>query len=457
MNPRALSLLLAVLATGGGLAYFLTQEAPRPTAGDGPLVSGLGQTQRPSAPPDEPTQRNLGRAQLVGLSAAWTIHVRGPRGEPFSDASITARLGNTTETAKSVKGRATFTGLEPGTWQLTVVGEGFPTWDASYEVKGGGEETSTIVKLTNEIRVAGNVVDQRGEPVGGVNLWLVPENGSHPIEAGLSKALIQYTSTSDGRFQLDTEEPGRWKVTVGRAGQQPRFESHVFELERGRERRVNVVVPARARLSIEMAPDDYMGPNVLSILAQREGPPAPPVPTTKSPDGDTTETDDGGGRSAAEMDAVRRKRETLAESGVEGTDEAFAKDKSLEQLTVEQQQRMQEAEERLQRERLRRARLIEEDWMNVRSARFDRGAVGEIEDLPEGKPLKFVLYRGTEGFLISESLVAVQGVSVRLSLSPPPAFPPGVELPEHPRIAPSRMEITPLGPNALPIGLTFVD
>ena len=458
MNLRALLLLLAVLATGGGLAYFLTREGPPPTAGDGPLVSALGSTRRPTGPVDEPAARPLERAQLVGLSAAWTIYVTGPKGEPFSDATVTARLGGSTESAKSdARGRTTLTGLEPGNWQLTVAAEGFPTWDGPVPVEGGGKETRTIVKLTNEIRVAGNVVDQRGEPVGGVTLWLVPENAGHPNDPGLSKGMIHYTSTSDGRFQLDTDEPGRWKVTVGRAGQPSRFESHAFELERGRERRVNVVVPAQVRLTVEMASDDYKGPNVLAILAQREGPPPPTVETTKSLDGDTTTTEDGGGRAAAEAEAVRRKREALGESGVEGSDEAFAKEKSLEQLTGEQRQRMQEAEERLQRERLRRARLIEEGWVNLRSARFDRGAVGQVDDLPAAKPLRFVLYRGTEGFQISETLIAPQGASVRLALSPPAPFPPGAELPDYPRIASSRMEVTPLGPDALPVGLSFAD
>jgi len=457
MNARSLLLLIAVLAMGGGLAYFLTREAPRPTANDGPLVSGLGQATRPTAPVDEPSQRTPGRATLVGLSAAWTIIVTGPLGEPLSDASITARFGGSAETVKSTKGRATFIGLEPGTWQLTVAAEGFPTWDRQVPVEGGGKETRTIVKLTNQIRVSGNVMDERGQPVGGVTLWLLAENSSHPTDASLSKGLIQYTSTTDGRFQLDTEEPGRWKVTVGRAGQKPRFESHAFELERGRERRATVVVPARARLTIEVSPDDYMGPNVLAVLAQREGPPSPPVVNTKSLDGDTTESDDRGAVSPSEAEAIRRKRQPLGDSGAEGGDEALAKAQSLEQLTGEQRQRMQEAEERMQRDRQRIARLIEEGWMNVRSARFDRGALGEVEELPEDKPLRFVLYRGVEGFQITETLLAPRGASVRLSLSPPAPFLPGVELPEYPRIAPSRMEITRLGSDALPLGLTFED
>lgn len=456
MNARALLLLFAVLALGGGLAYFLTREAPRPTAGDGPLVSDLGDAPRPTGPAEQPAQRPLERAQLLGLSGVWTIVVVGPRGEPLSEASITARSGNTTETAKSSKGRATFTGLEPGTWQLSVTAEGLPTWDAAVPVEGGGKETRTVVKLTNQIRVAGNVLDERGEPVGGINLWLLRENESHPTDPASSKALIQFTSTSDGRFQLDTEEPGRWKVSVGRAGQKPRFESAVFELARGRERRATVVVPARARLTIVVPPDSYSGPNVLTVLAQREGP-SPPVETTKSEDGETTQTDIDRAVSPADAEAIRRKREALGQAGAEGTDEAFAKEKSVQELTGEQRQRIQEAEERMERERQRRGRLVEEGWANVRSARFDQGAQGEVAELPEEKPLRFVLYRGAEGFLITETLVAPKGASVRLTLTPPAPFPPSAELPEFPRIAPSRMEITPVGPNALPLGLTFLD
>jgi hypothetical protein len=44
-----------------------------------------------------------------------------------------------------------------------------------------------------------------------------------------------------------------------------------------------------------------------------------------------------------------------------------------------------------------------------------------------------------------------------LTLTPPTPFAPGAELPEFPRIAPSRMVVTPLGPNAVPLGLTFED
>jgi hypothetical protein len=457
MNARALLLILAVLALGGGLAYFLTSEAPRPSSDDGPLVSGLGQAPRATAPEDVPSQRGtLERAQLVGLSGAWTIIVVGPRGESLNDARITARLGDTTETAKTAKGRATLTGLEPGTWQLTVSHEGLPTWDAAVAVEGGGKETRTPVKLTNQIRVAGNVLDERGEPVGGVTLWLLRENESHPTDAQLAKGLIQHTSTTDGRFQLDTEEPGRWKLSVGRAGQKPRFESAVFELEHGPERRAKVVVPARARLVVDVPSDDYKGPNILTVLAQREGPP-PNVETTKSSDGDTTHTEDGSQTSPSELEAVRRKRAALGDAGAEGGDgdEAFAKAQSLEQLSGEQRQRMQEAEQRMERERQRRARLIEEGWTNVRSVRFERGMPGEIAELPEEKSLRFVLYRGSEGFQVAETLVAPRGASVRLTLTPPPPFAPGAELPDFPRLAPSRMEVTLIGPKSLPLGLTF--
>lgn len=458
MNARALTFLLAVVALGGGLAYFMTRGTPSAPAGDGALVSTLDSRPRP-APVNEPRATpGLERAQLAGLSGVWTILVVGQKGEPLSAARITARKGSASQAAESIKGRATFSGLEPGSWDLTVAAEGLPTWEDSVVVEGGGKETRTVVKLTNEIRVSGTVLDERGDPVGGIALWLLPEHGSHPTDAATAKGVTQFTSTTDGRFQLTTDQPGRYRVTVGRAGQKPRFESDAFELAHGRERRAKVVVPARARLVVDIPLDDHKGPNVLAVLGQREGPPPPQVETTKDLDGDTTTT--GEGRrllSAAESDAIRRKREAVGEEGLEPSDDEIAKAKSLEQATGEQRQRMLEAEQRMERERLRRSRLIEEGWANVRSARFDPGSLGQIPDLPEGRPLRFVLYRGIEGFQVTETLVAPPGASVRLTLTPPAPFPPSVELPEFPRVTPSRMEVTPIGSEALPLGLTFLD
>ncbi len=457
MNPRALALLLVAVALAGGLAFVFFGSGAPPTAGPAALTDAPDLAPRTTRPADGPAERAApARVELEGVSGSWTVFVGGPKGEPLPAARIRAQRG---DDQRSASGRATWVGLQPGTWLLEVEAADLPTYREEVLVAGGGQPTRTVVKLTNDTRVVGVVLDQRGDPAGGVQVWLLGAGAQHPADAVRSKGLANATSTSDGRFQILATEPGTYRLSVGRAGQPARFESGPVELIRGRDVRVRVVVPARARLTVEAALDDYKGPNVLALIAEREGPP-PGAAETKFEEADGVAETDGRGRrlSPGEAEAIRRKREELGGSeGAEGDDIAEAKAASLEALTAEQEARMREAEARMERERQRRARLVPEGWANVRSVRFDAGTLGTVQELPEGRLVRFVLYRGVEGFQINENLMAPEGADVHLTLTPPPPFPPGVELPEFPRTASSSMRVTPIGQGALPLGLTVED
>lgn len=467
MNARTLLLLVAALVLGGGLAYlFLGGDAPQRST-EGPLVSDVDRGPKRVVKDTEPTERTLpsARAELTGLSGNWLILPGGPKGEKLPQCRITTKRGNDTRTAK---GQASFSGLDPGDWDLTIEADGLPTWRGTVAVAGGGKPTTTTPRLSNDIRVSGTLVDQRGEPVGGASVWLLPEGAEHPTDGNTAKelSLTPVTSTADGRFRIEAKSAGTWRLSVGKIGTEPRFVSDRFELELGRERLVRVTVPAHARLTVTCPPDEFTGANVLAVLGQRE-PSVGPDPNTSASDGDTVTDLTGGDRrlSPGELEAVRKKRELVENfgkgdvpAGAEGAsleDQALSAQKALEQMSEENQARMREAEERATRERNRRARLIEEGWATIRSVRFEPGAIGEVTDLPEGKNLRFVLYRGSEGFTISESLMAPVGASVELTVMPPPPFPPNVELPEVPRTAGSRMVVTPIGRDALPVGLVF--
>ncbi|MEZ6014323.1 MAG: carboxypeptidase-like regulatory domain-containing protein [Planctomycetota bacterium] len=449
MNSRTLSLLLVVVALCGGLAFVVLSGPQTPARSGGPLVSDLNTTGPGPARDDQGASRSApaARAQLVSPADTWTVIVVGPKGEPLPDAKIVARCDGTTETSR---GRALFTGLESGTWTLTVESEGLPTYHEDV-VLIPGKPTRTFAQLTNKIRVSGFVVDERGEPVGGVNLWLLAEGTEHPKDGKVAADLEHSIATNDGRFKLTADEPGRWRLTAGRPGNRPRFESEPFDLDFGRERSVRVVVPARARLRVEVAADDFKGKNVISVLGQREQ--APPAETTVS-DGGETKTRDGQKRGMTDEEILRRKKEALGDSGSDDGSDA-GKPLNLAELSAQQQARMREAEERAERERQRRARLIEEGWTNLRSARVDSGGFDVIDELPEEKPLRFVLYRGAEGLLINESVVAPKGCTLTLTLTPPPPLPPGTDLPDYPRTTGSRLDIGRLGKEALPVGLTF--
>lgn len=475
MNARALILILLVLAGVGGLGYFAFVDAPGPRRAEGPAAPGPARTTpRPTADSGATARTTPGaRTELVGLSGVWSIFVVGPKGEPLPEAEIVARPvdDRTGKLAQSARGRATFTGLDPGQWELTVTHPAYPRRVDVYEIAGQGQQTRTTVQLTHEIRLTGVVVDQRGGIVRGVPVGLLPEFDSPPTEGvaanGLDKgdegpakeqskrAQQNATTTTDGRFKLGAPAPGRYRLSVGRQGAEPRFESEAFDLDYGRERLVRLVIPAHAHLTIEVPRDDYKGPNVLAVLGQRDI----PLSTSSDYNGAGTSTDvDGAARKVSPdevEDTLRTKRKQLGEDlgkseGSEGLDPA-----KLAQLTAEQAARVREAEERSEADRARRARLIEEGWATLRSARFDSGAIGEVPELPENKPLRFVLYRGVEGFTIMENLIAPRGASVTLRLTPPAPLQPGVPLSEFPRTAGSRLEITPIGPDALPLGLTF--
>jgi len=455
MNPRALALFFVAVALAGGLAFLFLGPGAGPAQGPEALNAGPEVSLRPTRPADGPAERAApARVELEGVSGSWTVFVGGPKGEPLPEARVRAQRG---DDVRSATGRATWVGLQPGTWTLTVEAADLPTWRQDVVVAGGGQPTRTVVKLTNETRVVGVVLDQRGDPAGGVQVWLLGPGASHPTEAARSKGLANATSSADGRFQIQAADAGTYRLSVGRAGQPARYEGGPIDLQRGRDVRVRVVVPARARLTVEAALDDYKGPNVLALIAEREAP-AADAAETKFDEADGVAETDGRGRrlSPGEAEALRRKREELGGSeGAEGDELAEAKAASLEALTAEQEARIREAEARMERERQRRARLVPEGWANVRSVRFDAGTVGKVQELPEGRPVRFILYRGVEGFQINENLVAPEGADVLLTLTPPAPFAPGVELPEFPRTAASRMVVTNIGQGALPLGLTI--
>jgi len=446
MNARNLILVLAALALAGGLAFVLLEDSDVPVVPSGPLVSDGAPTRGPSPEPGPSVNRSATteRAVLTGLSGLWSVYVVGPKGEPLPLAKVTARKDGKSLTGV---GNTTFNAVDPGEWEVSVVSPEFPAWNTTVAVSGGGQATRTTARLSAEVRLPGMVVDERGLAGGGASLWLLPEGTSHPLDGNQGKQVASAMSERDGSFRIEAKEAGTYRISVGRPGETPLLMTEPFALAHGRERFARLVVPARARLTIEtMISDAYKGPNLLTVLAEQ------PTPIYAGASGNTADGQNDGAADD-EAAAIEKKRASLR-----GNDqgEGFKTKESLE-LTPEQQARIREAEERAARDHLRRTALVPEGWTTVKSVRFNEGSQGEILDLPEGQPLRFVLYRGVEGFRIQDLVTASRGADVKLTLTPPDPFPPNIELPEIPRTTNSRLVVTPLGRDALPVGLTFTD
>jgi len=160
-------------------------------------------------------------------SVLSTLEVRvvDPHGAPLPEATIQA----STEASKEMlqaRGRALWTGVEPGAWLLEVSHPDYPTHRTRVDLKPD-KSLRHIVQLDTQLPVRGRVIDRFGRTLAATNVWFLAPGERHPGAVPLGASPAVSTSTDRplvtscdrrGRFAIDLPEAGPWRVSLGLPG-----------------------------------------------------------------------------------------------------------------------------------------------------------------------------------------------------------------------------------------------
>ena len=145
-----------------------------------------------------------------------TVRVLSPEGTPLEGARVTASatpgpgLPVVVDGRTGARGEARLTGVPVGDALLEVEAAGFAREDRSVAVAEAGGVFE--VRLEPGAALAGNVVDEAGEPIAGARVTALPE----PAPPGL--APWETATASDGGFTFDTLRPGPQLVAASADG-----------------------------------------------------------------------------------------------------------------------------------------------------------------------------------------------------------------------------------------------
>ena len=168
--------------------------------------------------------------------ACWLSgRVKDEAGQPLPGATVQVTdssghpLGRVYEEAQTdADGRYRVGPFAPGLYTVFADGEGYVGTKLLAHPIASDSETLDFT-LRQAVPLEGTVVDEDGQPVGGVSLFLL-EPGAERPEPG--KPLLSFTeSREDGTFHLDAPEPGTYSVQM----------KHTHYLDTQRE----VTAPAR--------------------------------------------------------------------------------------------------------------------------------------------------------------------------------------------------------------------
>jgi hypothetical protein len=171
-------------------------------------VRSTGQVEGSSFEVEEGARLDGLEIDFSGVTLTVTASVLGqPLDErPWLDG---AGVGGTIGARRLGPGRFAFAGLEPGRYRFSILASAAgPRLSRDVEVSGDQE-----VALDFEgWPVTGSVLDEAGEPVPGVVVW-VPEPGEElPFRRSWSHGL---PADAAGRFELPAVPPGTWRVVAG--------------------------------------------------------------------------------------------------------------------------------------------------------------------------------------------------------------------------------------------------
>jgi hypothetical protein len=431
MSARAIVLVAATVVVAAGL-YVLA------TGGDARVETESVEDRRGGAAAGA-SLTDVGAAsglREVGARAAgdWTVVVEGPDGDPVADASVQVERGD--EVRVDLSPECTFPGLAPGAWSLHVVADGYPAWRQVVELAPGAP-LRTVVRLTDEARLSGVVLDVRGEPVARTPLYLLPEGAGHPAQKGAAFGVTRATTSHDGSFAFRVTGGGAYRLSLGEAGPAARATSEPIELAVGPERTARWVVPALVRLTVSVEGLDAAEVVQVAIVTDEEAsqavaaggaqdaetagsgtaPPRPRAPKPSDPaTGGAADGDSGAGAEASPMSPDMRRH--------------------------------------VEAERARMANATEQDGRPLRDLRVEAGRTAVAEGLPTGGVLRFRLQRGAERVNVSTIFQPRAGDDARLTIDAPTPLPLGAPLPAERRSTGGRCQLVEPARPLLEPGLT---
>jgi hypothetical protein len=172
------------------------------------VVRSTGQVERSSFEVEEGARLDGLEIDFSGVTLTVTASVLGqPLDErPWLDG---AGVGGTIGARRLGPGRFAFAGLEPGRYRLSILASAAgPRLFRDVEVAGDQE-----VALDFEAwPVAGSALDEAGEPVPGVVVWVAEPGEELPSRRSWSHGL---PADAAGRFDLPAVPPGTWRVVAG--------------------------------------------------------------------------------------------------------------------------------------------------------------------------------------------------------------------------------------------------
>ncbi|MCB9748753.1 MAG: carboxypeptidase regulatory-like domain-containing protein [Myxococcales bacterium] len=164
----------------------------------------------------------------------WTVHsgrtIRGvvltARGEPADKMYVRAsmktdvndpRARQTSSWRRDTEDDGTFAiyGLKPGTYELQVSGER-PGTEKPVEVAlpEGRDLDGVTIELPGSGTVTGRVVDERGQPVGDVQVDLSSKERGGGVRFVFGTSSTSTRAADDGTFELEFVQPGSYRATA---------------------------------------------------------------------------------------------------------------------------------------------------------------------------------------------------------------------------------------------------
>ncbi len=253
MTPlQRLLILLVVLAAGGVLAGALLlgeKEGPLRPGAETPSPGRSTSAEAPRPRPDRLAGMAQGGRKSAQEGPAGRLELRllDEDGRPISGEVIfTGPEGRTIEATEGTLWES----FPVGEWKLLARSEGLIPYEESFELEEG-QTLRLTAKLLSKIEIDGVVVDRFGQGVGGVNLWFLRRDQSHPVDFQAGRKIKHAVSDTRGRFRVTIEHKGKIRVSVGRPGEKE-LESDPIEFHSGGPTHGTIVVSGTARLEIEL-------------------------------------------------------------------------------------------------------------------------------------------------------------------------------------------------------------
>ncbi|MGQ9590412.1 MAG: MSCRAMM family protein [Planctomycetota bacterium] len=200
----------------------------------------------PRSPPPEPREEFKAPKGAI-LARVADAGTGSPLGGERLSVLLSGRRARAEEVATDPEGLFRLAELEPGDYSLVTRHADYLADSRAVRVEAGAVSEVAIRLVLGEV-LAGQVVDARDRPVEGALVRLVLEGGT-----GLERASA--SSAAEGTFLVRGLRPGRWAVSVARAG---------YRLARR-----SADVPAPGPLRIKISED----PGFEVIVATSEGAP----------------------------------------------------------------------------------------------------------------------------------------------------------------------------------------